>query len=327
MSLVPTSPASAVPAGWYPDPQGSFQQRWWNGTAWTNEFAQYRPTLNYTPAVQLAADQASPAQLQAAAQVAAAFEAVRVADLQQASYTPQYGAIQSLETQQSPEVLPSRSSVQTLEAIPTGPQPGLPQEVATPALAGQPTALAPIPQFPGAMPSASTPALVPSTPASSLQPSRAVNPSVFDDYNPFGMIPEVRSGVRDRPVKRLTAAVFLLALVPAVVVAGAVALASYLPEFYTLFAQVALAAVLIVALLGLAAIDRRALKVNGHESTAWAALALIPPVYFIARTVIVTRETGRGSPLPLVLAIVVLLGIGAAFVLEPSLIDLISIAN
>jgi len=297
MSLAPTSP---VPAGWYPDPQGSFQQRWWNGTSWTNEFAQYRPTLNYTPAVQLAADHASPEQLEAAAQVAAAFAAARAADAR-ASYAPQYG------------------TMQTLEAVQT--------RTESPALTSDPVALSPVPQLPGATPSASTAALVPSTSAPAAQPSRAVNPSVFESYNPFGMIPEVRSGIRDRPVKRHTAAVFLLALVPAVVFAGVVALALYLPEFYTLFAQGALAAVLIVALVGLALVDRRILRDSGHEEAAWAILALEPPVYFIVRTVVVARETGRGSPAPLVLAILVLAAIAATLVLRPDLVGLIASAS
>jgi Protein of unknown function (DUF2510) len=31
----PTEPAALPPAGWYPDPQHAYGQRWWNGTTWT----------------------------------------------------------------------------------------------------------------------------------------------------------------------------------------------------------------------------------------------------------------------------------------------------
>jgi hypothetical protein len=30
------TPRASIPAGWYPDPQGSSQRRWWNGSAWTH---------------------------------------------------------------------------------------------------------------------------------------------------------------------------------------------------------------------------------------------------------------------------------------------------
>jgi hypothetical protein len=33
------SGATATPAGWYPDPQGSGQQRYWDGTTWTDHTA------------------------------------------------------------------------------------------------------------------------------------------------------------------------------------------------------------------------------------------------------------------------------------------------
>lgn len=34
-----TPPPADVPAGWYPDPQGSGQQRYWDGAAWTTHTA------------------------------------------------------------------------------------------------------------------------------------------------------------------------------------------------------------------------------------------------------------------------------------------------
>lgn len=36
----PTTPAAAIPAGWYPDPAGGPRKRWWDGTKWTESFEQ-----------------------------------------------------------------------------------------------------------------------------------------------------------------------------------------------------------------------------------------------------------------------------------------------
>jgi hypothetical protein len=36
---------SAAPAGWYPDPLGIPQLRWWNGAAWTNHVQEARIEL------------------------------------------------------------------------------------------------------------------------------------------------------------------------------------------------------------------------------------------------------------------------------------------
>ncbi len=39
MSILTNTP---IPAGWYPDPEGSPQQRWWDGALWTDSLAPYR---------------------------------------------------------------------------------------------------------------------------------------------------------------------------------------------------------------------------------------------------------------------------------------------
>lgn len=44
MSSVPETPAqSSAPAGWYHDPLGIPQLRWWNGMTWTNLIEEPRP--------------------------------------------------------------------------------------------------------------------------------------------------------------------------------------------------------------------------------------------------------------------------------------------
>lgn len=45
-----TSPNKAVaPAGWYRDPLGLPQIRWWNGVSWTNRIEVIRPVLPVSP--------------------------------------------------------------------------------------------------------------------------------------------------------------------------------------------------------------------------------------------------------------------------------------
>ncbi|MCU1513594.1 MAG: hypothetical protein JWO10_684 [Microbacteriaceae bacterium] len=34
-----------APAGWYPDPLGLPQVRWWNGLSWTNRIEEMRPDM------------------------------------------------------------------------------------------------------------------------------------------------------------------------------------------------------------------------------------------------------------------------------------------
>ncbi|AWB89494.1 DUF2510 domain-containing protein [Salinibacterium hongtaonis] len=46
-----TSPATTgAPAGWYHDPLGLPQVRWWNGMMWTNEVQPPRPEIQVSAA-------------------------------------------------------------------------------------------------------------------------------------------------------------------------------------------------------------------------------------------------------------------------------------
>lgn len=42
---VVTPSTTAAPAGWYRDPLGIPQLRWWNGIAWTNHIQDNRPEV------------------------------------------------------------------------------------------------------------------------------------------------------------------------------------------------------------------------------------------------------------------------------------------
>ena len=42
---MPSVNNSLVPAGWYRDPLGLTQLRWWNGLHWTNRIEEHRPEI------------------------------------------------------------------------------------------------------------------------------------------------------------------------------------------------------------------------------------------------------------------------------------------
>jgi len=42
---MPSVNKSTVPAGWYRDPLGRPQLRWWNGLSWTNRIEEHRPEI------------------------------------------------------------------------------------------------------------------------------------------------------------------------------------------------------------------------------------------------------------------------------------------
>ena len=297
MSVVPSMP---IPAGWYPDPAGSFQQRWWTGTSWTNDFAQYRPTLIHSApaAEQIRAQSAAPQQASSAAYLADQAAATTLATGPHAVQpTVGLAATQTLDREPAADPLPSFQ-------LPRADQP--PQTVVAQPNAGSATLVA--------VPQSSSRYSVPSHDA-----------TFSNDYLPFGSIPEVRRGARTRPEARYSAAAWLIALVPLAFVGSAYAVATLLPLLYTVFTLAILGLAFLLISLGLAIADRRAMFSEGHDATTPPALALLTPVaYLVARAIIASRETGKSTAAPLLLLLVGIAGIVAGLLFVDGLLPLLT---
>jgi hypothetical protein len=293
-----TASSAPIPAGWYPDPAGSFQQRWWTGEAWTNDFAQYRPTLVHAAAVpqfpSMVAQQ-EPADAEFLAQQAAATAAAQAAG--------------SAATASGPTQTLTREPATTVDPLPTFRLPVADQA----------------PQTTVAQPNAGNASLIAVAPT--YRPAQR-DTGFTGEYMPFGSQPEVRAGERILPERRYTISAWLMALLPLALVAAAWAVATFVPAIYTTFTQGALVVVFLIVSVVLAALDRRTLHLDGHDITTAPALALLTPFAFLpARAVIASRETGRSTFAPLLLLIVVAAAIAAALVFVDGLVSLLLTAS
>lgn len=293
MSVLPSTP---IPAGWYPDPAGSFQQRWWNGTAWTNDFAQYRPTLIHSAPLAEA--------LQSGGEQPGFGE---FATKQSVSTTRSAGAQATGST--STLTRGTRSDQETLPF-------GLPPEDRAPLTSV-------------ARPNAANAVLVPVTP---MNPASEVadQSAAWESYKSSKSVATPAETPSRRvtelaPTRRYTAAGWALALLPAMFFGAAVAVAYYIPTYYSTVSLLVLAAAFLLLGVLIAAGDRRVLFVNDHEFTASPAWSLLTPLsYLSVRAVTVARETGKGAYAPIILLLVVVAAVGASLVLVSGLLPLLT---
>ena len=299
---------TAIPAGWYPDPRGSAQRRWWDGTAWTH--ALEAPPEPVTPAYANLPGPGTPAYANlpgpARRTPSPSAPTVRRALDPEAHTAP---AEQPLPSRRQLREAAAALEAQRQLREPAAPSPVYAMGPAvsqsfTPAAATPVAAPVSAPvSAPVAVPVVSAPVASPvSAPvalpiAASPVESSIANPVLSSGpaYQPFGLAPKITTGVVEAPTSVNTPSVWIITALPAVALAIAAALIAFAPDFYTPFTQGALAFVLAVGAVALAVHDRRQLVLRSHQATASPAWILLTPLaYLVARASNTKKQAGRG---------------------------------
>lgn len=253
-----------VPAGWYPDPLGLPQLRWWDAQAWTEHTSEARAPIIIQPATRLA-----------------------YAD----------DDLMPEESYRSWDDLPSRREQRERERENTGAitfdyeSDVLQYETDTvdDELSAQPLLAMTLKEL--------EPPLTDTVDDDTPGPRRA---SSHTNAAPAASTLSALSEEQEAPArapKRMrtyTAAVWFIALMPAIQLAVSVLLIlTGLGQNYPLYLVVWFAPYLLA--IGFAAFDRLVLTLWGHERPAHAAWALLTePVYLVVRALRTYRETGKG---------------------------------
>lgn len=160
------------------------------------------------------------------------------------------------------------------------------------------------------------------------RPASSARSTITDDidddvpYQPFGLIPVVRSGTMATPERVNTTSAWLLAFAPLVMAAALYGFATGLPEFYTQFAQWALFFIFAVVTVWLAVADRRELSSAGYLRPASPAWTLLTPLaYYIARSTRTSAQARKLGLAPLVTWVVAVAAVAAIAFLVPELAE------
>lgn len=325
-----------VAAGWYPDPMGLPQLRWWNNHAWTELTTEARPPLvmqQPTPRV-LYADDELPTRRQQREQREREEEYVRLATDEDAerdaaaAYAPFTTTLREIDP-------PASLLADDLGTVHESPFPDFAtfaQSAAEQVAAAQPVSAQAAPAQPIApdrtgidegdagvaesfddifQPRSATSAV--SAPTAQYERTRTSEPPAGSSH-----------GTSLPHLQPYTAAVWIIALLPLLqLVVGLLLLVGFSSLASTAFTVAAVAAPYVIV-IALAAADRALLRRAGHEHTAhWAWAFLSAPVYLVARSMALSRTGNLGLGPLLVWAALAFMQLVAVLVVPGTLISLI----
>jgi hypothetical protein len=273
-----------VPAGWYPDPLGLPQLRWWDSQAWTEHTSEARAPIVIQPATRLAFadDEELPSRRE---------QRERERERQQQS--------KPFAEPFEDEPLPHRFDTQTDtvdDELSAQPLLAMTLRELEPPPAGAVDEFSPGPKRASAHTNAAPVASTLSALAEELAPEREI-----------------------KQRRTYTGAVWVFAVMPLIqTVASAILILSGLGHNFPLFVVVALVPFLFM--LGLAAYDRLVLQTWGYEkpASAWWAL-LWQPGYLVARGLRTFRENGKGFA-PLIGYASTLMGVLVGVIVLPGIL-------
>lgn len=306
-----------VPAGWYPDPLGLPQLRWWDSQSWTEHTSEARAPIIVQPVsanLGFADEEPVTSRASYSDSYSDSFNEIYVDNFSGEAEQPLRYVDEGLPSRREQRERERREAAPFYEPeytdfadFPTENAPDREELSAQPLLAMTLKELEP----------PLTDAVTDATPG----PKRAAtHTNAMPAASTLSELAEEQAPERTaKQLKTYTAAVWAIALMPAIQLAVSILLIfSGLGENYPLFMLVLFGPYLIV--LFFAAFDRLLLQIWGHKNpaSAWWAL-LFEPGYLIARTIRTYRETGKGFA-PLGIFTAAMVSVLAGLVILPGLV-------
>lgn len=296
-----------APAGWYPDPLGLPQLRWWNNHAWTEQTSAARQPMVVQDTKFAWADDEVPTRRDD-----------RLRERSSDFHTPATPVVPTAESLR--ELEPPRAFTQVSQGVPTAP---------TGATSLPTTPIVPEPMMSEPMMSEPTPARMESfytpDPVIDIPSSGHSGPSLdtIFDVRPmaapeealnalFGESVTRRAGTRVKtPIVTIdhiavtatgasgkpssTGPAWIIAMIPLFQVVLSLLLLTSLGMGSSQFIYIAILVVPYLIAVGLAYVDHGMLLKGGHSNPAnWRWALLTPPVYLLLRARSVIHETGHG---------------------------------